>query len=134
MFFRILFPYSIARNIQSVRFQTPPLDSYSANDPSMLSAYVVQWQNIRILFANQSIFKGSILGGTLFFSVGLKLVGSLLYSGGNTARKVGILKNIWLWYLLSYYLKKTARHFVSFLTDATVLTRLKRRRLTIPSL
>ena len=32
-----------------------------------------------------------------------------------------ILKNIRLWYFLSSCLQKTARHFVSFLTDATVL-------------
>ena len=31
-----------------------------------------------------------------------------------------ILKNIWLWYLLPSCLQKKARHFVSFLTDATV--------------
>ena len=33
---------------------------------------------------------------------------------------MGILKNIWLWYLLSYCLQKTARHLVSFSTDAIV--------------
>ena len=38
MFFRILFSCSIARSIQPVWFQTPPLDSYSANDSSMLDA------------------------------------------------------------------------------------------------
>ena len=35
---------------------------------------------------------GLILGGILFFSVGLKLVGSLLYSGGQYCRKWGFWK------------------------------------------
>ena len=34
--------------------------------------------------------------------------------------KRGFWKYIWLWYLLQSCLLKTARHFVSFLTDATV--------------
>ena len=38
MFFRILFSCSIARSIRSVGFQTPPLDSYSANDPLISGA------------------------------------------------------------------------------------------------
>ena len=38
MFFRILFSCSIACSIQCIRFQTPSLDSYSANDLSVLNA------------------------------------------------------------------------------------------------
>ena len=38
MFFNILSSCIIARSIQSVWFQTPPLDSYSANDPLILGA------------------------------------------------------------------------------------------------
>ena len=87
MFFRILFSCSIARSIRSFRFHTPPLDSYSANDPLILVAQVVQWQNIRILSAVQPTSKGSRFNpwrNPFFFLLGVSWSDHFYIPVGNT--------------------------------------------------
>ena len=65
------------------------------------------------------ILKGHLLNNNLMMKFGTEPTEYC----GQYYRKRGFWKHIYLWYLLPSCLQKTARHFFSFLTDATVCSR-----------